>query len=129
MVLVFGSAVTASGALPTGIVAVTVIQPLARWAMPRAEDADAAAAIPGAASASPVVATAVSIAPRCVNLMMSCPLAYQRQARYRQPPAAKTVGSRPPAPAGAGARATGDEPEGQGGNRPGAGQQASVPLD
>src|SRR5215469_16522814 len=86
MVLVFGSAATASGALPTRMVAVTAIQPLARWAMPRAEDAGAAAAIVGAAIASPVLATAVSTAPRCVNVMMSRPLACQWQARDRQPP-------------------------------------------
>src|SRR5215472_9351797 len=74
MVLVFRF--TATAVPPTGMVAVTV-QPLAVWAVPRAEDAGAAAAVTGAASASEVMATAVSFAPRCVNLIMSVPLACQ----------------------------------------------------
>src|SRR5947208_1288155 len=76
MVLVFESAATPPGPPPTGMVAVTVLQALAARAVPWAEEAGAATAVAGAASASPVRATAVSITPRCVNLMMSCPLAY-----------------------------------------------------
>ena len=48
------------------------------------EDAAAAAAIVGAASAGPVMATAMSIVARCANLMMSPPPVCQRQARYLQ---------------------------------------------
>jgi hypothetical protein len=62
------------------MVAVT-LQPVAAWAVPRAEDADAVVAAAGAASASPVMATAMGIAPRGVNLMMSCLLARYRQSR------------------------------------------------
>src|SRR6266566_2073088 len=80
MVLVFGSAATPPGKVPTGMVAVTVMQPLTAWAVPRAEDADAAAGVVGAASASPVMAAAMGIVARNVNLMMSHPLACQWRA-------------------------------------------------
>src|SRR5215831_13366480 len=75
MVLVFESAAAPRNneGVPTGTVAVTVLQALAARAVPWAEEAGAAAAVAGAASASAVKATAVSIPPRCVNLMMSCP--------------------------------------------------------
>src|SRR5215831_3040060 len=89
MVLVFESAAAPRNneGVPTGTVAVTVLQALAARAVPWAEEAGAAAAVAGAASASAVKATAVSIPPRCVNLMMSCPLACQWQARYPPPQA------------------------------------------
>src|SRR5690348_1255073 len=80
MVLVFGFAATPSGLWPTGMVAVTVMQPLAAWAVPRTEDAGAAAAVAGAASASPVMAAAMRIVARAVHLMMSCPFAWQWRA-------------------------------------------------
>src|SRR5215470_8846830 len=100
MVLVFESAAAPRNneGVPRGMVAVTVLQALAARVVPWAGEAGAAAAVAGAASASAVKATAVSIPPRCVNLMMSCPLACQWQARYppppgppRLPPASRTV--------------------------------------
>src|SRR5215469_3525195 len=96
MVLVFESAAAPRNneGVPTGMVAVTVLQALAARAVPWAEEASAAAAVAWAASASAVKATAVSIPPRCVNLMMSCPLACQWQARY-PPPQARPGSPRP----------------------------------
>src|SRR5438876_891104 len=84
MVLVFGSAATPTGRLPTGMVAVTVIQSFASWAMARAGAADAVAAV--VVGASPVMAMVIRHAARWVNLMMSGPLlAWPWQARYPSP--------------------------------------------
>src|SRR6266851_8641395 len=71
MVLVFGFAATPRGEWPTGIVAVTVMQPFAAPAAPCTEGGDAVVAVAVASGTSPVTATVIKIA-RWVNLMMSC---------------------------------------------------------
>ena len=68
--------------MPTGIVAVILIQPLAAGAVPGTEDADAAAALV-AAGASPVMAMVTKAAVCRVNPVMSCFLAWQGQARIQ----------------------------------------------
>src|SRR5690348_14394275 len=70
MVLVFGLTATPLGWVPTGMVAVTVIQRFAAPAVPCTEGGDAVAAV--AASASQVAAAVITIAVRWVSLMMSC---------------------------------------------------------
>src|ERR1051326_247262 len=70
MVLVLGLAATPPGWMPTGMVAVTVIQPFAAPAVPRTEGGDAVAAV--AASVSQVAAAVIRIAVRWVSFMMSC---------------------------------------------------------
>src|SRR5215471_15834866 len=79
MVLVFGSAATPSGAPPTRTVAVTEMQPLAGWAVPPPEDADAAMTVP--IDARLVMATIIRQTARQFGLMMSCLL--DRQWRVR----------------------------------------------
>src|SRR5713226_3262398 len=70
MVLVFGLAATPLGWVPTGMVAVTVIQRFAAPAVPCTEGGDAVAAV--ATSASQVAAAVIRIAVRWVSFMMSC---------------------------------------------------------
>src|SRR5690349_19348374 len=70
MVLVFGLTATPLGWVPTGMVAVTVIQRFAAPAVPCTEGGDAVAAV--AASASQVAAAVITIAVRWVSFMMSC---------------------------------------------------------
>src|SRR5260370_27568505 len=76
MVSVFGLTPTPIGWKPTGIVAVTVMQPLAVWAAAvlRIEEADAAAVVVEVAGTSPVMATATRIAVRWASVMMSASL-------------------------------------------------------
>jgi hypothetical protein len=79
MVLLRGFTATPNGKRPAGMVAVTVIQPLAARVVPPAEAADATAAVAVAVAdgASPVMATVIRIVARWANLMMSCLLAWQ----------------------------------------------------
>src|SRR5437899_3584977 len=72
MVLVLRSDASQPGSLPTGTVAMTAMQPLAPWAVPRAGGAEAAAAV--VIGARLVTATAVRHAARWVNLMIPAPL-------------------------------------------------------
>src|SRR6266700_1924684 len=75
MVLVRGLAATATGELPTGMVAVTLqAETAARDVL--AGDVDVAAAVVVATGASEATAAATKIAARWVSLMMSCLLAW-----------------------------------------------------
>src|SRR5260370_29463692 len=74
MVLVCGLTAIPVGALPTGMVAVTLMAAVTAWAVVVAGDADAAEAV-GAAGASPAMAAAIRVTAHWVSLILSCFLA------------------------------------------------------